>query len=156
MNRIVLAYSGGLETSIAIPWLGNGRGAEVIAVTVDLGQGMDVLEEIRDRALATGALRAHVVDARDSFARDYILRALKAGILGELSPVAATLAHPLIAQKTVEIANIEQATTVAHGDPAGRQSPLDRTIRELDPALDVHLVEVVEAGGGRAGRVVHA
>jgi transcriptional regulator of arginine metabolism len=101
MNRIVLAYSGGLETSIAIPWLGSGHGAEVIAVTVDLGQGKEVLEEIRDRALATGALRAHVVDARDAFARDYILRALKAGILGELSPVAAELAHPLIAQKTV-------------------------------------------------------
>ena len=137
MNRIVLAYSGGLETSIAIPWLGNGRGAEVIAVTVDLGQGKEVLEEIRDRALATGALRAHVVDARDAFARDYVLRALKAGILGELSPVAAALAHPLIAQKTVEIANIEQATLVAHGDPAGSGSPLDRTIRALDPTITV-------------------
>ena len=78
-----------------------------------------MLEEIRDRALATGALRAHVVDVRDAFARDYIVRALKAGILGERSPVAASLAHPLIAQKVVEIANIEQATTVAHGDPAG-------------------------------------
>src|SRR4029077_4187272 len=96
-----------------------------------------VLEEIRDRALATGALRAHVVDARDAFARDYVLRALKAGILGELSPVAAALAHPLIAQKVVEIANIEQATTVAHGDPAGAASPLDRTVRALDPAMIV-------------------
>jgi argininosuccinate synthase len=137
MNRIVLAYSGGLETSIAIPWLGSGRGAEVIAVTVDLGQGKEVLEEIRDRALATGALRAHVVDARDAFARDYIVRALKAGILGKLSPIAAALAHPLIAQKTVEVANIEQATLVAHGDPAGSGSPLDRTIRALDPTITV-------------------
>jgi argininosuccinate synthase len=137
MNRIVLAYSGGLETSIAIPWLVSGRGAEVIAVTVDLGQGKEVLEEIRDRALATGALRAHVVDARDVFARDHILRALKAGILGDLSPVDAALAHPLIAQKTVEIANIEQATLVAHGDPAGSGSPLDRTIRALDPTITV-------------------
>jgi argininosuccinate synthase len=112
-RRIVLACSGGLETSIAIPWLADRHGAEIIAVTVDLGQGKDVLEEIRDRALATGALRAHVVDARDAFARDYIVRALKAGILGELSPVAAALAHPLIAQKLVEIANIEQATIAA-------------------------------------------
>ena len=85
MTRIVLAYSGGLETSIAIPWLAGRHGAEIIAVTVDLGQGKEVLEEIRDRALATGALRAHVVDARDAFARDYLVRALKAGILGELS-----------------------------------------------------------------------
>ena len=137
MTPIVLAYSGGLETSIAISWLAERHGTEIIAVTIDLGQGKDVLEEIRDRALATGALRAHVVDVRDAFARDYIVRALKAGILGDRSPVAASLAHPLIAQKVVEIANIEQATTVAHGDPAGRQSPLDRTIRALDPTMDV-------------------
>jgi argininosuccinate synthase len=137
MTRIVLAYSGGLETSIAIGWLVAGCGAEVIAVTVDLGQGKEALEEIRDRALATGALRAHVVDARDVYARDYLLRALKSGILGELSPVAAALAHPLIAKKTVEIANIEQATIVAHGDPAGGGSPLHRTIRALDPTLNV-------------------
>ena len=137
MTRIVLAYSGGLETSVAIAWLAERHGAEIIAVTIDLGQGKDVLEEIRDRALATGALRAHVVDARDAFARDYIVRALKAGILGDLSPVAASLAHPLIARKVVEIANIEQATTVAHGDPAGSASPLDRTIRALDPTMTV-------------------
>ena len=137
MTRIVLAYSGGLETSIAIPWLAALHAAEIITVTIDLGQGKDVLEEIRDRALATGALRAHVVDVRDAFARDYIVRALKAGILGDLSPVAAALAHPLIAQKVVEIANIEQATSVAHGDPAGPASPLDRTIRALDPTMTV-------------------
>jgi len=137
MTRIVLAYSGGLETSIAIPWLAGGNGAEIIAVTVDLGQGKEALEEIRDRALATGALRAHVVDARDVFARDYLLRALKAGILGELSPVGAALAHPLVAEKVVEIANIEQAVVVAHGDPAGEASPIHRTIRALDPTLSV-------------------
>ncbi len=137
MTRIVLAYSGGLETSIAIPWLAERHGAEIIAVTIDLGQGKEVLEEVRDRALATGALRAHVVDVRDAFARDYIVRALKAGILGDLSPVAAALAHPLIAQQVVEIANIEQAMTVAHGDPAGTASPLDRTIRALDPTMTV-------------------
>jgi len=137
MTRIVLAYSGGLETSIAIPWLADRHAAEIIAVTMDLGQGKEVLEEIRDRALATGALRAHVVDVRDAFARDYIVRALKAGILGDLSPVAASLAHPLIAQKLVEIANIEQATIAAHGDPAGSASPLERTIRALDPTMTV-------------------
>jgi argininosuccinate synthase len=137
MSSIVLAYSGGLETSIAIPWLAERHHAEIIAVTVDLGQGKEALEEIRDRALATGALRAHVVDARDAFVRDYIVRALKAGILGELSPVAAALAHPLIAERIVEVANIEQATMVAHGDPAGAASPLDRTIRALDPTMTV-------------------
>ncbi len=137
MTRIVLAYSGGLETSIAIPWLAERHAAEIIAVTIDLGQGKEVLEEIRDRALATGALRAHVVDVRDAFARDYLVRALKTGLLADRSPIAASLAHPLIAQKVVEIATIEQATTLAHGDPAGITSPLDRTIRALDPALTV-------------------
>ena len=141
MTRIVLAYSGGLETSIAIPWLAERYGAEIIAVTVDLGQGKEVLEEIRDRALATGALRAHVVDVRDAFARDYIVRALKAGLLGDRSPLGTplgtTLAHPLIAQKVIEIANIEQANTVAPGDPAGAASPLDRTIRAIDPIMTV-------------------
>ena len=137
MTPIVLAYSGGIETSIAIPWLAARHRAEIITVTIDLGQGKEVLEEIRDRALTTGALRAHVIDVRDAFARDYIVRALKAGILGDLSPVAASLAHPLIAQKVVEIANIEQATTVAHGDSAGTAAALDRTIRALDPTMTV-------------------
>jgi len=137
MTRIVLAYSGSLETSIAIPWLAQRYAAEIIAVTIDLGQGKEVLEEIRDRALATGALRAHVVDVRDAYARDYIVRALEAGILGTLSPDAASLAHPLIAEKAVEIGHIEQATMVAHGDPAGSSSPLDRTIRALDPTMTV-------------------
>ena len=155
MTRIVLAYSGGLETSIAIPWLAARHAAEIIAVTIDLGQGKEVLEEIRDRALATGALRAHVVDARDAFARDYIVRTLKAGILGDLSPVAAALAHPLIAQKVVEIATIEQATIVAHGDPAGAASPLDRTIRALDPTMTV-LAPAAEWGMARDEQIDYA
>jgi len=77
MERIVLAYSGGLDTSVAIPWLKEKYNAEIIAVTMDLGQGKE-LEEVRDRALATGALRAHVLDLREEFARDYIVPALKA------------------------------------------------------------------------------
>jgi argininosuccinate synthase len=137
MTRIVLAYSGGIETSIAIPWLAARHGAEIIAVTIDLGQGKEVLEEIRDRALATGALRAHVIDARDAFAREYVLRALKAGVLANRPPAAVALAHPLIAQKSIEIANIEQAPLIAHGDPAGSASPLDRTVRALDPTMTV-------------------
>ena len=120
MTRIVLAYSGGLETSIAIPWLAERHGAEIIAVTIDLGQGKEVLEEIRDRALATGALRAHVVDARDAFARDYIVRALKAGILGDAVAGRGGAGAPADrAEGWSRSRNIEQATIVAHGDPAG-------------------------------------
>jgi argininosuccinate synthase len=138
MTRIVLAYSGGLETSIAIPWLAEQYRADVIAVTMDLGQGKEVLEEIRDRALASGALRAHVVDVRDAFVRDYLVRGLKAGVLShEGASMASALAVPLIAQKLVEIAGIEQTRVVAHGDRAGGGAALDLTVRALDPALTV-------------------
>src|SRR5438046_10195337 len=115
MERIVLAYSGGLDTSVAIPWLKEKYNAEIIAVTMDLGQGKE-LEEVRDRALATGAVRAHVLDLREEFSRDYILPALKAdAIYEDRYPMATALGRPLIAQKLVEIAEIEQATAIAHG-----------------------------------------
>jgi argininosuccinate synthase len=138
MTRVVLAYGGGLAESIAIPWLAERYGAEVIAVTMDLGQGKEVLEEIRDRALATGALRAHVIDARDVYLRDAILRGLRAGMLWHRgASMAAALAVPLIAEKLVEVARIEHARAVAHADSEGGTAPLDRVLRAIDPALDV-------------------
>jgi argininosuccinate synthase len=137
MTRIVLAYSGELDTSIAIPWLAETYGAEVIAVTIDLGQGKD-LEAVRDRALGSGALRAHVLDLRDEFARDFIVRALKAGVLcRDGAPLTAALGWPLIAQTLVTIAHIEDAAVVAHGRSDVRQTPLDAAIRALDPALKI-------------------
>src|ERR1700730_14831197 len=115
MERIVLAYSGGLDVSVAIPWLAERYGAEIIAVTMYLGQGKE-LEEVRDRALATGAVRAHVLDVREEFARDYVLPALKAdAIYEDRYPMGTALGRPLIAQKLIEIAAIEQATAIAHG-----------------------------------------
>ena len=137
-SRVVLAYSGGLDSSVAIRWLAEQRGAEVIATTLDLGQGKDVLEEIRDRALAIGALRAHVVDARDAYVRDHLVRGLKAGMLRhEGASMAGPLAWPLIAQKLVEIARIEQAGAVAHADRAGHRAAIEQTARAIDPALVV-------------------
>jgi argininosuccinate synthase len=139
MERIVLAYSGGLDTSVAIPWLAERYGAEIIAVTMDLGQGKE-LEEVRDRALATGAVRAHVLDVREEFARDYILRALKAdAIYEDRYPMATALGRPLIAQKLVEIAAIEHATAIAHGrtGKGNDQVRLDVTARALDPKIRV-------------------
>jgi argininosuccinate synthase len=139
MERIVLAYSGGLDTSVAIPWMAERYDAEIIAVTMDLGQGRE-LEEVRDRALATGAVRAHVLDLREEFARDYALRALKAGALhDDRYPMAAPLGRPLIAQKLVEIAVLEQATAVAHGCTATGhdQVRLDAATRALSPGLKV-------------------
>ena len=123
MDRIVLAYSGGLDTSVAIPWLKEHYGAEIIAVTMDLGQGKE-LESVRDRALAAGAVRAHVLDLREEFARGYILPALKADALYEdRYPLATALGRPLIAQKLVEIADIERAACVAHGCTGCRPWP---------------------------------
>ena len=114
MERIVLGYSGGLETSIAIPWLAERLGVEVITVTLDLGQGRD-LADIRERALSGGALRAHVLDVRDEFARDYILPALQAGAMEKDGQrLAAALARPLIVRKLIEIARMERATAIAH------------------------------------------
>jgi argininosuccinate synthase len=139
MERIVLAYSGGLDTSVAIPWMAERYDAEIIAVTMDLGQGRD-LEAVRDRALATGAVRAHVLDVREEFARDYVLPALKAGARYEdRYPMAASLGRPLIAKKLVEIAALEQATAVAHGGSGTGhdQVRLDVITRALNPSLKV-------------------
>ena len=84
MERIVLAYSGGLDTSVAVKWLSDRYEAEIVTVTIDLGQGKE-LDDVRERALAVGAIRAHVVDAREEFAREYIVPALQAGAIYELS-----------------------------------------------------------------------
>lgn len=109
MERIVLAYSGGLDTSVAIPWLAETYRADVVAVTVDLGQGQP-LDAVRERAMAVGAARAHVIDGREEFARDFILPALRAGAIYEgRYPLATALGRPLIAKQLVEIAHIEGA-----------------------------------------------
>jgi argininosuccinate synthase len=139
MQRIVLAYSGGLDTSVAIAWLKERLDAEVIAVTLDLGQGRE-LTDVRERALAVGAVRAHVLDVRDEFAREYILPALQAGALYEdRYPLATALGRPLIARKLVEVARMEGATTIAHGcnGKANDELRLELGVRALDPSLTI-------------------
>jgi argininosuccinate synthase len=139
MDRIVLAYSGGLDTSVAVPWLAERYGAEVVAVTMDLGQGKE-LDAVRERALAAGAVRAHVLDVRREFAEEFILPALQAGALYEAGyPLATALGRPLIARKLVEIAQIEQATAIAHGctGKGNDQVRLDVSARALDPKIKV-------------------
>ncbi len=134
--RIVLAYSGSVECSAALAWLRQERGAEVVAVTVDLGQGRE-LETIRDHALALGAQRAHVLDTRERFAQRYVVPALKADALHDgLAPMGLALSRPAIAERVVEIAGIERADAVAHAGASGT-SRLDRLLRSLAPALDV-------------------
>ena len=101
--KVVLAYSGGLDTSVAIPWLRE-RGYEVIALTIHVGQPVD-LQAVRKKALASGAKRAYVVDARDEYAREYLRPALQANLLYEGQyPLSTALARPLIGQHLVAVA----------------------------------------------------
>ena len=139
MERIVLAYSGGAASSAALAWLKERGQAHVIAVTVDVGQG-GPLEEVRNRALAAGALRAHVLDVREEFARDFILRAVKADALHEERvPLVAAIASPLVAKTLVGLARIERAAKVAHGALAAGSEPcrLDVLIRSLAGPISV-------------------
>ena len=137
MERIVLAFTGGPDTATAIARLKERHDAEVVTVTLDLGQGR-VLEDVRDRALALGAVRAHVLDVREEFAADFIVRALKAdAVYEDRYPMATSLGRPLIAKKLVDIAAIEQASAVAHGGTGNDQIRLDGSVRALNAALNV-------------------
>lgn len=139
MERIVLAYSGGLDTSVAVRWLADTYGAEVVAVTMDLGQGRE-LDDIRERALAVGAVRAHVIDVREEFAQHYILPALQAGAIYEgRYSLATALGRPLIAKKLVEIAEVEDASTIAHGctGKGNDQVRMDVSARALNQKIRV-------------------
>ena len=143
MTRIALAYSGSPHTSHAIGWLADVHAAEVVTLTLDLGQGRR-LEAVRDCALAMGASRAHVLDAHEEFAREYFLRALRADalVVGGRSLVGA-LSRPLLAQKLIEIAQIEHTTTVAHACAAD-DAPIAAAVRALRPQFTV--VAVPRAG----------
>jgi argininosuccinate synthase len=115
-ERVVLAYSGGLDTSVAIPYLAEKTGAEVIAVAVDVGQGGEDLEVIRKRALACGAAESEVVDARDEFAADFCLPALRANALYmDRYPLLSALSRPLIVKHLVAAARKHGGTIVSHG-----------------------------------------
>jgi argininosuccinate synthase len=115
-ERVVLAYSGGLDTSVAIGWIGEATGAEVIAVAVDVGQNGEDLDVIRQRALACGAVEAEVADARIEFADDYCLPALQANALYmDRYPLVSALSRPLIVKHLVAAARKHGASTVAHG-----------------------------------------
>jgi len=115
-NRIVLAYSGGLDTSVCIGWLAEETGREVVAVAIDVGQGGEDMDLIRQRALDCGAVEAVVVDAKDEFAEDFCRPALRANALYmDRYPLVSALSRPLIAWHLVEAAKSHGATIVSHG-----------------------------------------
>ena len=115
-NRLVLAYSGGLDTSVAISYLKERTGKDVVAVSLDVGQGGESLETIKQRALACGAVEAYVVDARDEFANEYCMKALKANAMYEgVYPLVSAISRPLISKHLVRAAHQFGADTISHG-----------------------------------------
>ncbi len=115
-QRVVLAYSGGLDTSVGIGWLKDATGKEVIALAVDVGQGGEDMNDIRQRALDCGAVESVVVDAKDEFANDFLMPALKANAMYQKRyPLVSALSRPVIAQHLARVAKELGADTVAHG-----------------------------------------
>src|SRR4030043_1013507 len=138
-GKVVLAYSGGLDTSISIKWIKEKYDMDVIAVLVDCGQPED-LKEIYSKALKIGAIKSVIVDAKDEFIKDFIFPSIKANLKYEKKyPLATALARPLIVKKLVEIAIKEGAKAVAHGCTAkgNDQVRFDVGIRSLSPDLKI-------------------
>ncbi len=139
INKVVLAYSGGLDTSVILKWLRETYGCEVIAFCADLGQGED-LPEVKRKALAVGASRVYVEDLRELFARDYIFPMLRASAVYEGTYLMGTsIARPLIARRQIEIAHEQQAEAVAHGatGKGNDQVRFELTYLSLDPEVKV-------------------
>jgi argininosuccinate synthase len=139
MKKVVLAYSGGLDTSVILTWLKETYGCDVIAYVADLGQGED-LEEIRARALQTGASQAVVEDVREEFVEAYVFPALRANAVYEGTYLMGTsLARPLIAQRQLAVAQREEAEAVAHGatGKGNDQVRFELTYLALDPNIKV-------------------
>ena len=138
-EKVVLAYSGGLDTSVILPWLKETYGYEVIAFAAELGQG-DELDGIKRKALASGAAKCIVKDLRKEFVQDYIWPMLKAGAVYEGKYLLGTsIARPLIAKHQVEVAHAEGATAVAHGatGKGNDQVRFEVTYMALDPSLKI-------------------
>ncbi|WP_134704516.1 argininosuccinate synthase [Ammoniphilus sp. YIM 78166] len=156
-EKIVLAYSGGLDTSVAIKWLQDTYNYDVIAVGLDVGEGKD-LEFVRDKAIQVGAIKSYVVDAKELFAEEFVLPALKANAMYEGKyPVVSALSRPLIAKVLVDIAKEEGAVAVAHGctGKGNDQVRFDVTFTALDPNLKI-VAPVREWGMTRDEEIAYA
>jgi argininosuccinate synthase len=139
MGKVVLAYSGGLDTSVAIRWINERYNLDVIAVTVDVGNEKD-FEIVRQKALRTGAIQAFIADAKTAFIQDFVIPSLQAGTLYQnVYPLATALARPLIAKILIDYARQEGATHVAHGctGKGNDQVRFDVSIQALAPDLKI-------------------
>jgi argininosuccinate synthase len=156
-DKIILAYSGGLDTSVAIRWIKERYGHDVITLTADLGNVKD-LDEIRDRAIDVGAIGAKVVDVRSEFVEQYVFPALRANAMYQgVYPLATALGRPLIAKLMVEAARQEGAIAVAHGctGKGNDQVRLDISVGALAPDLEV-IAPAREWGMTRADEIEYA
>lgn len=139
-KRVVLAYSGGLDTSVAVRWMIENWGVEVVCLAVDVGQASDDWDVVRERAMAAGALEAIVVDARKEFAEDFVAPALKANAMYEgRYPLVSALSRPVIVKHLVETARYHGAQAVAHGctGKGNDQVRFEVSTRALAPDLEV-------------------
>ena len=139
MNKVVLAYSGGLDTSVILVWLKERYGCEVVTFTADLGQGEE-LDGLEEKALATGASKAYIEDLREEFLMEYAFPTMMAGAIYERQYLLGTsFARPIIAKRQVEIAELEGADAVAHGctGKGNDQVRFELTYKALNPRLQV-------------------
>jgi argininosuccinate synthase len=139
VHRVLLLYSGGLDTSVMLKWIQDEYSAEVVCLTVNLGQPGEDYAVIEDKALRLGALECHVVDARDEFAREYVLPAIKANALYGDYPLFTALGRPLIAKLAVDYARQAGCDTIAHGctGKGNDQVRIEATVATLAPQLKV-------------------
>lgn len=154
--KVVLAYSGGLDTSVAIKWLQD-QGFDVVACCLDVGEGKD-LNFIQQKALSVGAVQSYVIDAKQEFAQDFALTAMQAHTLYEGKyPLVSALSRPLISKKLVEVAEKENAVAVAHGctGKGNDQVRFEVSIQALNPNLKV-LAPVREWGWSREEEIAYA
>lgn len=155
--KVVLAYSGGLDTSISVKWIQEKYGYDVIALGLDVGEGKD-LEAIRQKALDVGAIKAIMVNAKEILAEEYLMPALKANALYEGKyPLSSALSRPLISKLLVEVAEQEGAVAVAHGctGKGNDQVRFEVSIQALNPELEV-IAPVREWGMTRDEQIVYA
>ncbi|HWK18229.1 MAG TPA: argininosuccinate synthase [Solirubrobacteraceae bacterium] len=158
VRRVLLLYSGGLDTSVMLRWIQDQYGAEVVALTVNLGQPGEDYEVVKGKALQIGAAECHVVDAREEFAREYVLPAIKANAIYGLGyPLFTALGRPLIAKLAVEYARKTGCDTIAHGctGKGNDQVRIEATVATLAPELKV-VAPVREWRMGRDEEVAYA
>src|SRR3954465_9691851 len=140
VHRVLLLYSGGLDTSVMLKWIQDEYEAEVVALTVNLGQPGEDYDVVQGKALQLGALECHVVDAREEFARDYVLPAIKAnGLYGGGYPPFTALGRPVVAKLAVEYGRESGCDTVAHGctGKGNDQVRIESTVIALDPEMKI-------------------